>query len=103
VRREPENSKPSSSPARCIMKIFWADLCDNYLELVKVRAYSAEWTPGKRSALATLKIVLSVQLRLFAPYLPFITEESGAGCLPPHGRGAIDSHCLMANDRRTRA
>ena len=58
-----------------IEDFFWSDLCDNYLELVKVRAYSAELTPGKRSALATLKIVFSIQLRLFAPFLPFITEE----------------------------
>jgi valyl-tRNA synthetase len=58
-----------------IEDFFWSDLCDNYLELIKVRAYNADWTSGKRSALSTLKIALSMQLRLFAPYLPFITEE----------------------------
>jgi valyl-tRNA synthetase len=70
-----------------IEDFFWSDLCDNYLELVKVRAYSVERTPGKRSALATLKIVLSAQLRLFAPYLPFITEEVWSWLFAtPHGR-----------------
>jgi valyl-tRNA synthetase len=64
-----------ASALQAIEDFFWADLCDNYLELVKVRSYSEASSPGKRSALATLKTVLSVQLRLFAPYLPFITEE----------------------------
>ena len=58
-----------------IEEFFWADFCDNYLELVKARAYASELTPGKRSALATLRSVLSIQVRLFAPYLPFLTEE----------------------------
>jgi valyl-tRNA synthetase len=55
---------------------FWEKFCDNYLELVKVRAYQEEMTPGKISALSTLKLTLSVLLRLFAPFVPFFTEEA---------------------------
>ncbi len=51
-------------------KCFW-DFCDNYLELVKGRAYSE--TPD--SAIATLMYTIDVLMRLFAPFLSFTAEE----------------------------
>jgi valyl-tRNA synthetase len=52
---------------------FWRWFTDSYLELVKGRVRGEG--PGRDSAVATLRLGFDVLVRLFAPVLPFVTEE----------------------------
>jgi valyl-tRNA synthetase len=76
---------------RAAEDFFWNDLCDNYLELVKVRVYG----DSPASAAATLQTCLDGILRLLAPFVPHVTEELFSHLFPVqfadsgslHGRG----------------
>lgn len=60
-----------------VENFFWNDFCDNYLELVKTRVYDEENKnpKEKKSAILTLNYGFNTLLKLFAPYMPHVTEE----------------------------
>jgi valyl-tRNA synthetase len=55
---------------------FWTHFTDSYLELAKARARGDGSQAECGSAVAALRLGLSVMLRLFAPFLPYICEEA---------------------------
>ena len=58
-----------------ITEAFFWTFCDDYLELVKERAYN-QTDVGQASAALALRLALSTLLRLLAPVLAFATEEA---------------------------
>lgn len=63
---------------------FWRDLADNYLEMAKQRLYGdAERATG--GAQYTLNHVLRTCVHLFAPFLPYVTEEIYGGLFAEDG------------------
>lgn len=58
-------------------EFFWKDFCDNYLEIAKVRAYNQDGSDeaGQMSAIYSLYYCLDNILKLFAPFIPHVTEE----------------------------
>ncbi len=60
--------------AQTLYRFFWSEFCDWYLEATKA-VFFGDDAAAKANTLAVLDFVLSHTLRLFHPFLPFITEE----------------------------
>ena len=58
-------------------RFFFAEFCDNYLEIVKQRFWEPDQFPPEQieAARFALHTVLLGVLKLFAPFIPYITEE----------------------------
>lgn len=87
-----------------VEEFFWKDFCDNYLELIKSRIYaeSTENAAARKSAVHTIYHVLKTLYLLFAPFMPYLTEELNDkmfGGQSVHARGSwpkLENHFFDA-------
>jgi valyl-tRNA synthetase len=80
-----------SDAAAALYRFFWSEYCDWYIEASKAVLQGAD-EKRKANTLAVIDFVLGHTLRLFHPFLPFITEElwNGMGFnadMPEHQGG----------------
>ncbi|MCI0743919.1 MAG: valine--tRNA ligase [Verrucomicrobia subdivision 3 bacterium] len=68
------NEYKFSEAAQTLYRFFWSEYCDWYVESSKAVLQGGD-SARKRNTLAVIDFVLSHTLRLFQPFLPFITEE----------------------------
>jgi valyl-tRNA synthetase len=68
------NTYNFSTAVQALYRFFWSEYCDWYVEASKAVLHGSE-APRKANTIAVIDFVLSHTLRLFHPFLPFITEE----------------------------
>lgn len=61
---------------RTTQDLFWNEVCDWYLEMVKPRLRGEEGDASRREAQITLNVVMERSLRLLHPFAPFVTEAA---------------------------
>jgi valyl-tRNA synthetase len=70
-------------------QFFWGRFTDTYVEMVKGRARGEGDAAGRASAVGALRLGLNTLLRLFAPFLPYITEETWSWSFGGGGAASI--------------
>jgi valyl-tRNA synthetase len=68
------NTYNFSTAVQALYRFFWSEYCDWYVEASKAVLHGTD-AARKANTLAVIDVVLSHTLRLFHPFLPFITEE----------------------------
>ena len=68
------NEYKFSEATAALYKFFWSEYCDWYVEASKAVFFGTD-AKQKANTLAVIDFVLSHTIRLFHPFLPFITEE----------------------------
>jgi valyl-tRNA synthetase len=68
------NEYKFSDATATLYRFFWSEYCDWYVEASKAVFFGTD-EKRKANTLAVIDFVLSHTLRLFHPFLPFITEE----------------------------